>query len=848
MAWEQLSTSWPHVAYATTGFGLLLFGTVSLFLKEKLYIGEATVATIFGLIVGPHALDWFSPEKWGNTDYITLELARIVLVVQIFAVAVELPQKYVWRHGFSLFMLLVPVMTFGWLLSSVFIWKLVPTLRWIEGLAIAACITATDPVLASAVVGKGKFARRVPGHLRNLLSAESACNDGLAFPFALLAVNILEHEGKAGEIAKDFIAISVLYECVFGCVMGAVIGYIARHLIRFAEKYNLIDRESLLAYYFCLAVFCAGIGTILGIDDLLVAFSAGSSFAWDGWFVKQTEDAHVSNVIEVLLNTAYFIYFGAIVPWNYFNHADIGLRAWKLVLLAIIILVVRRIPIMLLIKPIVPDIKTWREALFCGHFGPIGVGGLFIAILVRAELETGNTTPLKELPAPGTPHYFAIATIWPIVCFLVVASIIVHGSSIAVFTLGKRLNNIAITMTYTRTQTQSGEPSWMKRLPIGGSGLELEKVETETVFNRKGKKKVKTKRKVKKTKPRAERPPPKNVEVSLSLDVGDGTIKRTEMLPSDKVKGKDPKDIHAYLEGSHVVVEDGEGNFVHDFDIGDVEGVEGIPKLDIRDAVDDAAANSPPSTDSGITRVEEDEGEDLDDSASEDPLSRPVSIRSRSGHGGRRQVYACMVDDDIILENEEGEVIKRYKVHRRGQASEHNKSKSAFGKLGSWFRRGHDTECQVETEDVEHSPEDHIVPVEDENNAGSNSDKLSIVEDSDLRTRIEHMLKIGALFPDGKSGHRQEIAVNIHDQRLPGQSAASRAASDGESEELEDDYEDDDEDDEETEVERNRRLAALGVLDPGDHSESQTPTSRIPPIAEEASDPKLTFSLPKKPE
>ncbi|KAF5104618.1 hypothetical protein DV451_000531 [Geotrichum candidum] len=139
-----------------------------------LYIGEATVATIFGVIVGPHCLDWFSPTTWGNTDNITLELSRIVLVVQIFAVAVELPKKYMLKHWLSVFLLLLPVMTFGWLISSVFIWKLVPTLSWVEALVIAACVTATDPVLASAVVGKGKFARRVPGHLRNLLSAETS--------------------------------------------------------------------------------------------------------------------------------------------------------------------------------------------------------------------------------------------------------------------------------------------------------------------------------------------------------------------------------------------------------------------------------------------------------------------------------------------------------------------------------------------------------------------------------------------------------------------------------------------------------------------------------------------------
>ena len=44
---------------------------------------------------------------------------------------------------------------------------------------------------------------------------------------------------------------------------------------------RLIDRESFLSFYFVLAIFCAGVGTLLGVDDFLVSFSAGSAFAWE---------------------------------------------------------------------------------------------------------------------------------------------------------------------------------------------------------------------------------------------------------------------------------------------------------------------------------------------------------------------------------------------------------------------------------------------------------------------------------------------------------------------------------------------------------------------------------------
>ena len=463
MAWEQLAIDKPHLAYIIIGGFTSLFMLCSLFVKERLYIGEATVATICGVIFGPHAANLFNPMEWGNTDKITLECSRIVLVVQCFAVGVELPKAYMERHWRSVTFLLVPVMTFGWLATSLFIWWMIVPLTWLESLAVAACVTATDPVLASSVVGKGKFAKRVPKHLRDVLSAESGCNDGMAFPFIYLSLYLIRYHLQAKDVVFHWACLTILYECIFGAVYGFTVGYIGRHAIKFADRKGLIDRESFLVFYFVLALFCAGSGSLLGLDDLLVGFAAGVGFSNDGWFTQKTEEAHVSNVIDLLLNLAYFVYLGSIIPWEQYNNPDIGLTPWKLVVIAIMVILFRRIPIMLALKPIIPDVKNWREALFAGHFGPIGVGAIFAAILTRAELESDSTQPLPlaEIPKPGAENYLIVQLIWPVTTFLVISSILVHGSSIAVFTLGKRINTLTLTMSYT----QANEPSWMNRLP-----------------------------------------------------------------------------------------------------------------------------------------------------------------------------------------------------------------------------------------------------------------------------------------------------------------------------------------------------------------------------------------------
>ena len=463
MAWDQLSINKPHLAYLIIGGFTSLFMLVSLYVKEKLYIGEATIATIVGIIFGPHAANLFDPGSWGNTDQITLECSRVVLVVQCFAVGVELPKAYMERHWRSVVFLLVPVMTFGWLITSLFIWWMIKPLSWLESLACAACVTATDPVLASSVVGKGKFAKRVPKHLRDLLSAESGCNDGMAFPFIYLSYYLIHYRPDANAVAFHWFCNTILYECIFGAIYGVLIGYLGRHAIKWADSKGLIDRESFLVFYFVLALFCAGTGSLLGTDDLLVGFAAGVGFSNDGWFTQKTEESHVSNVIDLLLNLAYFVYLGSIIPWGQYNAPEIGLVPWKLVVIALFVIFFRRIPIMMALKPFIPDIKTWREALFAGHFGPIGVGAIFAAILLRAELEGDNTTPLAVLPEPGAHNYMIVQIVWPLTTFLVISSILVHGSTIAVFTLGKRINTLTLTMSYT--QANEDGPSWMNRLP-----------------------------------------------------------------------------------------------------------------------------------------------------------------------------------------------------------------------------------------------------------------------------------------------------------------------------------------------------------------------------------------------
>jgi len=121
----------------------------------------------------------------------------------------------------------------------------------------------------------------------------------------------------------------------------------------------------------------------------------------------------------------------------------------------IAILVLRRIPPLLVLYKFIPEIASWREALFSGHFGPMGVSAVFVSALAITRL------PTPEHPPADQAQYLA-ATLQPIVSFVVLGSIIVHGLSIPFFTIGRGVHSRTTSLTVTWTnRTRTTVPDWV---------------------------------------------------------------------------------------------------------------------------------------------------------------------------------------------------------------------------------------------------------------------------------------------------------------------------------------------------------------------------------------------------
>jgi len=160
-----------------------------------------------------------------------------------------------------------------------------------------------------------------------------------------------------------------------------------------------------------------------------------------------------------LLNCACFIYIGAWLPFESYNNSTLGIAPWKLVVLFIAILFLRRIPSLLLMYKFIPDIRNWREALFCGHFGPMGVGAIFISTLAITRL------PVPQDP-PANQKEILAASLQPIVSFIVLCSILIHGLSIPAFWFGRKMHSrtVSVSATWSRTinsRTGQDPPDWL---------------------------------------------------------------------------------------------------------------------------------------------------------------------------------------------------------------------------------------------------------------------------------------------------------------------------------------------------------------------------------------------------
>lgn len=198
---------------------------------------------------------------------------------------------------------------------------------------------------------------------------------------------------------------------------------------------------------------------MVGSDDVLACFIAGNAFTWDDWFRQETEDDSLQPTIDMLLNVAVFMWYGAVCPWHKFVANDV-VPIYRLIPLGIMVLLFRRLPMMLLYHylGLIHQVEELKHAFFVGFFGPIGVSAIFYLYISReflAKITVGNHERVDA-------HHLA-ECIDVVVWFLVICSVTVHGLSVPLGKLGFYLPRTISTAVSTErlsiSQSMARSPS-----------------------------------------------------------------------------------------------------------------------------------------------------------------------------------------------------------------------------------------------------------------------------------------------------------------------------------------------------------------------------------------------------
>jgi sodium/hydrogen antiporter len=271
---------------------------------------------------------------------------------------------------------------------------------------LGACMAPTDPVLAGDI-GVGPPGDEDEHEPNFALTSEAGLNDGLAFPFVLLAIYMATEPGR--DWLGEWVVADVVYAIPGGIAIGAVAGLAAAWSVK-----RLRDRELLAPAfdgYHALATVLViyGLAEIAGTYGFLAAFAGGIAF-------RRYEHDHEVNatvhegaeLTEKLLELSVILLLGSMLTTT-----GLGVPGWEGWLLAALVIVAVR-PLSCVIALAGSQLDRPSEKTFVAWFGVRGVGSLFY---VATAVNTG-------LLAAGERDLL----VWTVIA-CVLLSIVVHGIS-----------------------------------------------------------------------------------------------------------------------------------------------------------------------------------------------------------------------------------------------------------------------------------------------------------------------------------------------------------------------------------------------------------------------------------
>jgi sodium/hydrogen antiporter len=339
----------------------LLLAVLSSSVAARSPLSTSLVFLLSGLAAGPLGLDLVA------VDAITVErAAEVALFAVLFTDGQHAPRRILARHwqvsGRTL--LLGLPLTFA-VVTALAHWLV--GLDWTPALVVGAVLAPTDPVFASALVGRDD----VPGRVRHVLNIESGVNDGLALPVVLVLVGLAG--GSPETWSTD--AWTLLGESGLGVVIGVVVPLGVAGVLRLPGVGSVASLRPLGPLATALLIY--GASDRLHANQFLAAFVAGATIATVGPTMSESFRQTGELVSEMAKGGALLAFAtlldGSLVP-------DVGVAG--LVFALGVILVARPLPILAVLtrSPL-----SQRERLSVAWFGPKGFASVAYAVIAAGS-------------------------------------------------------------------------------------------------------------------------------------------------------------------------------------------------------------------------------------------------------------------------------------------------------------------------------------------------------------------------------------------------------------------------------------------------------------------------------
>ncbi len=392
-----------NVFIAVIAFTIFLLGLIKKRIEHS-WISEPIIAVILGMIIGPGVLNLVPPGDPTDQMNVLHETVRFTLAMALMASALRIRTSFFREQGKQLLVLLFGGMVLMALIS--FIAFFILGLSFWESMIIAAVLTPTDPVMATTIVSGTYAQKHVHIKVRDLLSAESSANDGLAYPLVLFP---LVFNGTDHPLFFNWFLRVVVVENLGAILLGGLLGYVASRSYSHFEKKQAMEPKTLISSTLLLAFFIISFFELIHLNGIIGVFAGGIVFY--RYFSKKEEmySEKVQNMMERLFLIPSFVLLGIINPWT-----EWSALSWGLLLCIPLILIIRRLPVLLMLKPFLKDLSL-KDTLFMGYFGPVGVAALFYVSLI-----SGRTAEFTSL--------------WPVVSYSVFCSVIIYGITAYPFT------------------------------------------------------------------------------------------------------------------------------------------------------------------------------------------------------------------------------------------------------------------------------------------------------------------------------------------------------------------------------------------------------------------------------